>query len=247
MQFEDTEITTGRRGRNRARSLFRAAVTRSGWLIVTGACLTLSAWSLYFVARHYGVPAPIAVIVSACFDGAAILSADLALRYARSSDSGTGPRLGVLAFAGLSGWLNSQHAVMVHDPSPARVLYAAPPVIAVIIFEFHTRFERRAALRNAGRVPAALPALGRWAWVLFPLRSLGTIRAIVAYRLSVIRARNMPGGPVTVPAVPASPRVIRQWARSAGISVPARGKLPAEIIAAYKSGTDVFSMNGHVS
>jgi hypothetical protein len=64
-------------------------MSRAGWLIVAGAALTLSAYSLYWVSRRYGLPVPLAAIVSAAFDGAAIVCCDLSLKYARiHGDSG---------------------------------------------------------------------------------------------------------------------------------------------------------------
>lgn len=165
-------------------------VNRAGWLTVVTTALTLSAWSLYWVARRYGLPIPLACIVSASFDGSAIVCADLALRYARTNgDSGLGPRLGVFTLAGLSAYLNMQHAVIAHDPGPARILFAAPPVIAVTLFEFHSRWERRSALRRAGRVPAAVPVFGRWAWMLFPLRTPKLLRRVVGSRMAGIETQ----------------------------------------------------------
>lgn len=167
-------------------------LNRFGWLIVMAAALGFSTWSLYFIARHYGAPAPAAVVVSTFFDGAAVLCADYALKYARSGESAFIPQLGVFILAGLSAYLNSQHAILQHQISAARILYAAPPIVAVVIYEFHVRWERRRALRNSGRIPAAMPVFGRYAWFLFPVKTLRVMRTITAHRLMMIRATNTP-------------------------------------------------------
>ena len=173
--------------------MLERAFNRFGWLIVMSAALGFSTWSLYYIARHYGAPAPAAVVVSMFFDGAAVLCADYSLKYARTGDSGFIPQLGVFTLAGLSAYLNSQHAQLNHDPSAARILFAAPPIVAVVIYEFHVRWERRRALRNSGRIPAVMPVFGRYAWFLFPLRTIKVLRSITAGRLAMIHATNTPG------------------------------------------------------
>jgi hypothetical protein len=165
---------------------------RFGWLIVMSASLGFSTWSLFWIARHWGAPIPAAAIVSLFFDGAAILCADYSLKYARTGDSGFIPQCGVFTLAGLSAYLNSQHAALNHNPGPARILYAAPPIVAVVIYEFHVRWERRRALRSTGRIPEAMPVFGRYAWFLFPGRTLGVLRSITKTRLNVIKVRNTP-------------------------------------------------------
>lgn len=222
------------------------AIGRLGWIVVVVSALTLSAWSLYWVGRKYGLPMPLAIIVSAAFDGAAIACADLALKYARTNgDSGLGPRMMVFLLAGTSAYLNVQHAVLTHDPFAARILYAMPPITAVTLFEFHSRYERRGALRRAGRIAGKLPLIDRWAWVLFPARTLGVVRAIVDHRLQVTVARATVSessesfGSLTVvhgktfESNGDNPQAIRDWARTRGISIGARGSIPQEITMAY--------------
>jgi hypothetical protein len=222
------------------------AINQFAWLIVVVAALSLSGWSLFFVGRHYGLPVSLAVIVSAAFDGSAIVCAELALRYARSAgDSGLAPRIVVFIMAGLSAYLNSQHATLAHDPSAARILYAVPPIVAVVVFELHSRFERKAALKRAGRVAQSLPVFGKWAWVLFPIRTLGTVRRLVAFRVS--RASNeVPEDFVIKGATDAGrafveseqealpePKLVRAWAIGRGMEISDRGRIPGYITAAY--------------
>jgi hypothetical protein len=166
---------------------------RFGWLMVLGATLTMSDYSLYFVARHFGTPPVFAILAGVIFDGAALLFADYSLKHARAGSSGSGPRLAVLICAGLSAFLNSQHAVIANQIPAARIFWAAPPVIAVLAYEFHIKWERRRALANAGRVPPDLPAFGKWAWLLFPVKTWRIARNIVRFRLGITLARHTPG------------------------------------------------------
>jgi uncharacterized protein DUF2637 len=229
-------------------------IGRFSWAVVVSTALALSAWSLYWVGRRYGLPIPLAAVVSACFDGAAITCADLALRYARTNgDSGLGPRIGVFTLAGISAFLNMQHAVLAHDPPAARVLFAMPPIVAVVLFEFHSRYARRGALRRAGRVPSKLPPIDRWAWLLFPARTLGVLRRIVGFRLEltaskagvsasnsgVSETRTVVSGEfravsqtLTVPGE-TDQRAVREWARVRGLGVGDRGPVPQEVTTAY--------------
>ena len=168
-------------------------LARFGWAIVLAAVLSMSAYSLYYVGRHLGMPWYFAVIVSLCFDGTAILAAEYSLRYARMGLAATGPQLTVFMFGGLSAYLNTLHAYFGHEIATAKILWAAPPVAAILVFEFHTRWARLSALREAGRVADALPPLGRHAWIHHPVESLKVIRVISGERLTQVIAREAPG------------------------------------------------------
>ena len=167
--------------------------SRFGWLTILGAALTLSCYSLFYIARSWGVPIPIAAIVSAAFDGIAITCADYSLKYARVGQSGTSARLATFLFAGLSAYINSQHATIGHEIGPAKLFWAAPPIGAVIVYELHIRWERRRALANAGRVAPDLPVMGKWAWALFPIRTYRLARTVVRYRMGIMLMRQTPG------------------------------------------------------
>jgi Protein of unknown function (DUF2637) len=166
--------------------------SRFGWAIVLSAALSMSAYSLFFVGRHLGMPVPFAAIVSVCFDGVAVLSADYSLRYARMGLTSTGPQLTVYLFGGLSAYLNTLHAYFGHEVSTAKILWAAPPIAAILVFEFHNRWARLSALRAANRIPDALPSLGRHSWVHHPVESFQTIRIISGERLHDTMAREAP-------------------------------------------------------
>lgn len=166
---------------------------RFGWAIVLLAVLSMSAYSLYYVGRHLGMPWYFAAIVSVCFDGVAVLAADYSLRYARMGLTATGPQLTVFMFGGLSAYLNTLHAYYGHEIATAKILWAAPPVAAILVYEFHTRWARLSALREAGRVADALPPLGRHAWIHHPIESIKVIRVISGERLTRVIEREAPG------------------------------------------------------
>jgi hypothetical protein len=166
--------------------------SRFGWAVVLTATLSMSAYSLFYVGRHLGMPWYFAAIVSLCFDGVAVLAADYSLRYARMGLTATGPQMTVFLFGGLSAYLNTLHAYFGHEIPIAKVLWAAPPVAAILVFEFHTKWERLSALRAANRVAEALPPLGRPSWMHHPIASLRAIRAISGERLTVILEREAP-------------------------------------------------------
>ena len=168
-------------------------LARFGWTIVLTAVLSMSAYSLFYVGRHLGMPWYFAAIVSLCFDGTALLASDYSLRYARMGLAATGPQLTVFMFGGLSAYLNTLHAYFGNELATAKILWAAPPVAAILVFEFHTRWARLSALREAGRVADALPPLGRHAWIHHPVESLKTIRVISGERLTRVIEREAPG------------------------------------------------------
>lgn len=219
-------------------------ISRYAWLPAITASLAISTYSLYWIARKWGLPIPLAALVSTVFDGAALTFADLALRYARThGDSGLAPRLGVLILAGLSAYLNSWHAVLTGAPTPARILYGIPPIVSIALFDLHTRWERRAALRRAGRVPASLPVFGRYTWLLFPIRTLKVLRSIVRFRLeTVMNAHGVtPVKPPNAQVSDGNPAIIRNWAREHGLNVSDKGRIARDVIAAYE---DSISKNG---
>ena len=137
------------------------------------------------------MPPYIAVLMSTCFDGACLLMADYSLRYAQDGLSGSGPRFFVRVFALVAAFLQTYHARLGNEPRGSWILWASLPVIAVSVYEVHIRWERRAALARAGLTyPASLPIFGLTAWVLFPLRTLNSMREIVASRLGAVTSVN---------------------------------------------------------
>jgi len=236
----------------------KTLLSRFGWLIVLVASLGTSAWSLFFVATHEGAPPEIAAVVSACFDGVALICADYALRYARIGDSGLAPRMTVFIFAGLSAYVNSQHAVILHEPEFVRILWGVPSVGSILVYEFHVRWERRTALARANRIAAPLPVYGIWTWLRYPRKTLRRISSVIDYRADLITKRNMPapktrsGGTsqetvseneetpdeflkLVPDPIELNPAEIRLWAKSRGFAVNSRGPIPDDLIERYRT------------
>jgi hypothetical protein len=233
-------------------------LSRFGWLIILGGSLVTSWWSMYYVVRHLGAPLPVAGIVSTCFDGVALLSADYALRYARQGSSGLGPRITVYMFAGIGAYINSRHAILAHEPGFAELLWGTPTIGAVLVYEFHVRWERRNALARAGRTAAPLPTYGIWTWVRYPRRTLARMSQVIDYRSQAITKRNIPEGispssgtqtetsdgpakliesfpKLTAVESGVSDEQIRVWASSRGHHVNSRGPVPADLTRLYYS------------
>jgi hypothetical protein len=176
----------------RASRFIRLAVSRFIWLLVLAPILALSAYSLFWIGTRLGVPPLIAITISTCFDGAALVSADYSLKYVQKGLSGTFPRTVTRVLALLSAFLQTLHAKLGHEPPGAWIMWAALPVIAVVLFDIHLRFERQKALARSGAVyPAPLPQWGIASWLLFPLRTLNDFREIVAARREALKLAGL--------------------------------------------------------
>jgi Lsr2 protein/uncharacterized protein DUF2637 len=203
---------------------------RVGWIVVVMAALTLSWWSLFIVSIHYGLPVPLAAITSTAFDGAAVICCDLSLKYARTSDSGFGPRIMVFILAGISAYLNGQHAVINGSGKAGVILFGTPPVIAIAVFELAFRYQRKNALRKSGRVSKALPPTSHHMWFLFPIRTLKIIRKIVYRRLLTLDEES-----ITETSYEWSdPKQVRAWAIAQGLSVSDKGRISNEIVQLFR-------------
>lgn len=157
------------------------------WLIVMVPVIGIAAYSLYYVARHLGVPPLFAIGMSTCFDGAALLLAGHSLKYAQEGVSGARDRFWVVVFAGISCYLQAMHSRIGHEPPGSWLLWAALPLVAVVVFDSHHRLARRKALAKAGRIfPAPLPSFGLVSHLLFPLATLNSFRGIVRQRWEAV-------------------------------------------------------------
>jgi hypothetical protein len=156
-------------------------------MIVLGVILAISAYSLYFVARHLGVPKIFAIGMSTAFDGTAMILAQQSLARAIAGISSAAPKLWMYLFAGLSSWLNSLHALLGHETLLAVPLWAGLPIGAVVVFDINTSFARRKALVQSGRQYAdRLPKFGVASWVFFPANALTSMRTIVGRRMKAV-------------------------------------------------------------
>lgn len=204
----------------------RIFLSSSLWLVVLVPILAVSAYSLYWVARHFGVPWYIAIAMSTCFDGVALLAADYSVKYAQSGLSGSWPRTVVRIFALVAAFLQTFHARLGDEPYGAWVMWAALPLGAVTVYEIHIRWERRKALARMGVIyPAPLPAFGAVTWLLFPWSSLKQLKAIVkARRAALVAAANT---------------VIEAFAKESAAEVKKPRMEPQEVIIPHANGVKV--------
>lgn len=171
--------------------------SKLGWLVVLTAALSVSWWSFYsLTVDTYGMPKEFGYIISTAFDGAAMVTGSLAQRYARTPDSGFGPRFATMVFVGLSAFINGTHAhILWHDRGMTTllgiVLLSSLPVIAGWLFELEMKFLHREHQRKFGRVPQSLPALGKWAWLLHRKKAYEAINVITLDRLQKVVAKEL--------------------------------------------------------
>lgn len=162
-------------------------LTRGALFLVMGSALTVGTWSIYtLLTARFHAPIAVALFGAIMFDAAALFFARLAQAYATSPDSGLVPRLAMLAMVCTSSWVNWQHALMEHWGRVGCVVLAGAPIVAELTFELYHRWVHREALRAQGRVPSALPVLGKWAWILHPKKAFAVVDTTVAARLTEV-------------------------------------------------------------
>ncbi|BBB01096.1 hypothetical protein RVR_8349 [Actinacidiphila reveromycinica] len=172
----------------------RDRLTRASLIFVMVAALTVGTWSIYtLLHERFDAPRTVALFGCAMFDSAALFFARLAQRYATSPDSGFAPRLAMLATVTASAWTNWEHAHMKGWGTVGGVVLGAAPVIAEVAFELYHRYVHRESLRARGRVPAALPVFGKWAWLMYLPTAFKAMRKVVGYNLATASSTDAPG------------------------------------------------------
>ncbi|MFE5582535.1 hypothetical protein [Kitasatospora sp. NPDC056531] len=134
-------------------------------LVRTAAALT-AGWSLYVVARHYGVPWGLALAAGLVFDGVAYLCLRSASDAIRAGRSAAPSILATLGMATVSVYLNLVHADITHGGRPAEVLYASPAVGLLVVSALAWNADRAAARAARGESAFRLPSFGLWGWLL---------------------------------------------------------------------------------
>ncbi|WP_224274045.1 hypothetical protein [Streptomyces sp. LS1784] len=161
-------------------------------LVRTAAAL-MAAWSLYAVARHYGVPKELAVAAGLVFDGIAYLclrSASDAIRAARSAAPSI---LATLGMATTSVYLNLVHADITHGGRPAQVLYASPAIGLLVVSALAWNADRATARAARGEDAFRLPSFGFWGWALAAEEATTAVRErAVAHVTSGASATHQP-------------------------------------------------------
>jgi hypothetical protein len=166
-------------------------LTRWSWVAVLVVALGISWWSLFALALMVGIPTVLAAGLSVVFDAAALVCARLAHRYSVSPDSGAGPRVVMLGLVAGSVYLNWNHAVVSGYGTVAAVMFAAPAVVAVLLFELESGWRSRTARRARGRVSEPLPVIGRWGWLFHPVQSVVTVWRVSSARGRAVRNREL--------------------------------------------------------
>ncbi len=160
------------------------SLQRTVFGIVLLVALGISWYSLMTLATDFfGLPVWLSAVVSVAMDGAGIYAALLASAYAKTRHSGMVPRLATMGFVLLSAWLNWNHAQMSGLNFAGCVFYAAPSLMAGLLFELMLTFENKTELEKRGRIPEALPVLGKIAWLRYPRDAFKSISKIVKHRL----------------------------------------------------------------
>jgi hypothetical protein len=159
---------------------FQIRPARIAWhiamLIVRPAAAAMAGWSLYVVARHYGVPWQLAAAAVAVFDGVALGALYQATEAVKAGRSAATAILATLGMASVSLLLNVQHARIIHGGVPAGLLFATPAVGLLVLSALSwgaTRAEARAA---RGETPMRLPAFGLWGWLLAHNEAAGALQ-----------------------------------------------------------------------
>lgn len=215
-------------------------LTRASLVFVMVAALTVGTWSIYtLLTDRFAAPRVVAVFGCAMFDSAALFFARLAQRYATSPDSGFAPRLAMLATVSASAWTNWTHAHMEGWGTVGGVVLGSAPLIAELAFELYHRYVHREALRARGRVPAALPVFGKWAWLLYLRTSFRALRKVVGYNLAaasstdaasrthLMRDDAPPHHPAAPHDAPAEHHLVITVQQSAALAPPVAEPTPA--------------------
>lgn len=151
-----------------------------GWTaamtLVRLAAACMAGWSLYVVARHYDVPALLAVAAGLVFDGVAYMCLRMASDAVRAARSAAGPVLATLGMAAVSIYLNLVHARFTGGGRPAEVLYASPAVGLLIVSALSWGAERATARAERGETPMRMPAYGALGWALAGERAITDLR-----------------------------------------------------------------------
>jgi hypothetical protein len=136
----------------------------------------MAGWSLYVVARHYGVPWGLALSAGLVFDGVAYLALRMATDAMRAARSAAAPITATLAMAGVSVYLNLVHARFTGGGRPAEVLYASPAVALLLVSVLSWGAERATARAERGETPMRMPAYGALGWSLAFTKAFTNLR-----------------------------------------------------------------------
>lgn len=152
--------------------------------VVVVVALSMTWYSMMDLATgQFNLPTILSMAVSLAFDGAAILSASLSIKYARTGDSGLLTELATFLFVGTSVYITVQHAVLENYGIVGMVMFGAAPIIVGIILKLYLNFLTRKARREAGRIVDRLPVAGTLTWMRYPRQSFKLVSVAMQNRL----------------------------------------------------------------
>jgi hypothetical protein len=165
--------------------------------LIGGAAASIAAWSLYVVAHDiYGVPAQLAVLTAAVFDGAAIACLYLANEAAKEVRSALGPHLATIGLIGVSIYLNRLHAEHINGGIGATLLFAAPAVALLLVTSLAWSGVRARRRTDRGERPVSLPHYGLWGWLLAHEQAWNATKARAVHQVTTgadpIRTESAP-------------------------------------------------------
>ncbi|MEU4296371.1 hypothetical protein [Kitasatospora aureofaciens] len=182
---------------------FAVQPARIAWhiamLIVRPAAAGMAGWSLYVVARQYGVPWFLALFAVAVFDGVGLGCLYQATEAVKAGRSAAIAILATLGMAGVSVTLNVQHAHLIHGGHPAEIMFSTPAVGLLILSALSWSAIRAEARAARGETPMRLPAYGLWGWLLAPQQAAESLQK---------RAVTHVTSGASVPHPPASARTV---------------------------------------
>jgi hypothetical protein len=170
---------------------------------VRPAAAGMAAWSLYAVARHYGIPWELAVLASAVYDGVAMACLYQASEAVKAGRSAAIPIIATIGQGSASVYLNVVHARITGGGRPAEVLFAAPIVGLLVISGISWTADRASARAARGESPMRLPAYGVLGWVL------ARPQAYAALKATAVDHVTSGASPAHQPEATARPRTAR--------------------------------------
>ncbi|MFI6443803.1 hypothetical protein [Kitasatospora sp. NPDC050543] len=145
--------------------------------IIRPAAALMAAWSLYAVARHYGVPRGLALLASLVYDGVAMGCLYQATEAVKAGRSAVAPIIATIGQASASVYLNIVHARLTGGGRPAEVLFAAPIVGLLVLSSLSWTADRAAARAARGESAMRLPAYGLLGWALAREQATASLKA----------------------------------------------------------------------
>lgn len=156
-------------------------------IVLAGITLVLSSFGLFRLAHDFAAtPAPIALLAVAGFDLTALAAGHHALKVAKDGDS-PGPWNALLvAAAGVSAMLQYVHTQLAGQHWSVGVMFAAFPVVTVLLFEGTLRRAHRLNGRRTGRISQPRATFELMQWITYPKVTF------LAFRMGVLD-RNLSG------------------------------------------------------